>query len=178
MLAGMNKNFPRIARLSGGALILFLSLSAAAQMGPGSMPGMRGGPHPGGPEAGRGGPPPVSPIEMLANQLLQARLRLLISREQAPAWERFYGALMGMHAHGAPRPGEDVQLTAQQAMELQLTGAKDRLARSEELADALRGLLAQLDDKQKQIADEVLPRLLLAPPDGGRPGAGMPPRPN
>ncbi|NML47468.1 hypothetical protein HHL11_27205 [Ramlibacter sp. G-1-2-2] len=172
----MKKNIPRLARLSGGALILFLSLSAAAQMGPGGMPGMRGGPHQGGPEAGRSGPPPASPIEMLTNQLLQARLRLLISREQAPAWERFYGALMAVHAHGAPRPGDDVQLTAQQAMQLQLTGAKDRYARSEDLADALRELLGKLDDKQKQVADEVLPRLLLAPPEGGRPGAGMPPR--
>jgi hypothetical protein len=96
----------------------------------------------------------------LQDRLYQARMHLLIDKDQGPAWERFYSAEMALQQ--GPGPGApDPSMTAPQAMQLARTAAENRYARTEELAEALKVLYLQLDDNQRRAADEVLPPLLM-----------------
>ena len=154
--------------LACAAFVLSACSGAHAQMGGPPGGGMGRGRPPGMAEGGRE-PRALPPREDVADQLFQVNMRLLLAKEQAPAWERFRSAFVAMRKSGPPRPGADARLDATQAMQLQLGAAQNRYARMEDLADALRALLATLDEKQRQAADEVLPRLLLESPEGNRP---------
>jgi hypothetical protein len=99
--------------------------------------------------------------QQLADRLYELRVRLLITTQQSAAWEGFYNAFLAMQAQRGTTgtPGSD--MTAQQAMDLVVSATQTRQARVQALADALKALQAQLDESQRQAADQLLPPLLL-----------------
>ncbi|MCG2591700.1 hypothetical protein LZ009_02795 [Ramlibacter sp. XY19] len=163
--------------LAALAFATCLALPAAAQMGfPGGTGGSMGGPMRGGPRGGE--PMRDMPAEIAApspaDQLYQVRMRLLVTPEQSPAWERFHAAYLALRAVPPQRGPDDGAVTAQQAMQMRLGAAQNGYARTEELSEALKTLLAKLDEKQLAAANEALPRLLL---DAGAGPHGMRGRP-
>jgi hypothetical protein len=142
------------------AVALCVAATADAQTG-GMGGGMRGG------GMGRGGnesrapaTEPAPAAASLQDQLYDARMRLLVTKEQSAAWERFYRDLLAFRAVAAWRgPGE--LASARQAIQLQVEYARQRAALTEDLAASFAALQAQLDDRQQETADQVLPPLLL-----------------
>ncbi|MDB5956494.1 hypothetical protein [Ramlibacter sp.] len=164
----MNSSTSRLAFCcAGGVLAIACSLPAQAQFGGGGMGGGR-----------RGGSSPnaVAPHDADAPQgvsaadaLYQVRMGLLITPEQAPAWEAFYRAYLGWIAIPTdPRSSAQVA-GALQSAQRQLTLAQNRFAATEDLAQAAKTLLAGLTPTQQQAADDLLPRLFaLSSPAGQR----------
>jgi hypothetical protein len=154
-----------------GVLALVCSLPAAAQFGSGGgMGGGRRGTR--GPDATDSRDAATPRTVPASDALYEVRTRLLIAQDQAAAWERFYQAYMAWLAVGAgARPPADTG-GALQSVEQQLSLAQNRFALTEELADAMKTLLAALTEAQQQTADDLLPRLLrLTSASGQRIGA-------
>jgi hypothetical protein len=146
-----------------GAATLCAALCAHAQMGGGHGAGMRGGGPPrGGENSNETGDP--TPAVGLPDQLFQARMRLMVSKEQSAAWEGFYADCLALRAAGGMRPPEDMA-SATDAMQLQVDRAQRRDAATQKLAASFHALYEQLDANQQSTADQVLPHLLLQLPD-------------
>jgi hypothetical protein len=109
--------------------------------------------------------------EQLTNGLYDARIRLLITPEQAPAWENFYARFTQL-ANVTPRSASSAeQSSALLAMQSQLSIAQNRYAMTESLSDALKAVYSSLSPEQQRAADDALPRLLR---DLGSDAAGRP----
>jgi hypothetical protein len=161
----MDHSIRRLTFAATGALCLALvTTSASAQFG-GMGGGMGGGMRRGGGGADRGARKPDAASSeanrrSLADRLYQLRMRLLITPEQTPAWERLYAAFQALqqptfHSAAMSDAGSTIQ-TMQQA----LSQAQDRYTLIEALSDALKPLYAQLNVEQKATADDLLPALI------------------
>jgi hypothetical protein len=151
---------------AGGALAVACSFPAGAQFSSGTGGGRRGMRSP---DAAAAQDPASPRAVSAADALYEVRMRLLISQEQAPAWERFYRAYIGWLAlAGNPRPAASTG-GALQSVQQQLTLAQNRFAATEDLDAALKALFTALSEAQQQTADDLLPRLLaLTSPSGQR----------
>ncbi|MDB5859871.1 MAG: hypothetical protein JWQ76_3560 [Ramlibacter sp.] len=154
--------------LAGGVLALACSVPADAQFSSGGMGGGGGG------RRGMRSPEAAAPRDAetshaisVADALYEVRMRLLITQDQAPAWERFHQAYLGWSAlAGRPR-AVSAPAGALQSVQEQLTLAQNRFASTEDLAAAAKTLYAGLTEIQQQLADDVIPRLLgLTSPSG------------
>jgi hypothetical protein len=147
--------------LALGLLLTVLCSQSYAQFGGGGMGG--GGRH-----GGAGGAPgmsqqgdtntsPVSRQSQIADKLYGLRMRLLITTEQAGAWEAFYAQAMAWSTN-APRSvlASVEQGTALQAMDQRLGDAQNRYALAEALSDTLKRLYAGLTPEQQRTADQYL----------------------
>ncbi|MDB5873446.1 MAG: motif family protein [Ramlibacter sp.] len=157
---------------ASGVLAVACSIPAHAQFGS----GMGGGGGMGGGRRGTRSPEATAPKEAGPSQsisvpdaLYEVRMRLLISQDEAAAWERFYQAYIAWTALAArPRTAADGG-GALQSVQQQLSVAQNRFASTEDLAEALKALFASLTPPQQQMADDLVPRLLaLTSPSGQR----------
>jgi len=156
----MESSIRRLTFVSAWALCLaMVATSASAQFG-----GMGGGMRRGG--ADRSAHKSDSSSNeanrpSLADRLYQVRMRLLVTPEQAPAWERLYAAFQGLQqpirrSSAAMSDGSSAMQTMQQA----LSQAQDHYTLTETLSDALKQFYAQLTAEQRTTADELFPALI------------------
>jgi hypothetical protein len=107
--------------------------------------------------------PAASGAEQLASSLYDLRMRLLITRLQAPAWESFYARWMDRAGPGAGQePAEFPGSPALQAVQQQLARERSRVALTESVYAATQNLYEQLTPQQQGTADQLLPQLLAS----------------
>jgi hypothetical protein len=155
----------KFIRLSGAFLIVafFMCTDASAQYG-GMGGGMGGGRR--GMSSDRGARPDVAPmaphnpsvtwLEQVSVQLNELQVDLKLSREQAPAWQRF-AQLLNLNLeemHRAPLPIEagkapSGMLIIRQAVD----GARNRYGFMEDLEASARTLFVQLTAPQQSVFD-------------------------
>jgi hypothetical protein len=150
-----------VARGVLAGIALCACVAAHAQFGGGGGGGMRGGGGMGrgdGPSGASAQQAPAAPS--LPDQLYQVRIRLLVTQEQSAAWERFYRDVLVLAGSTQRQPPGDLA-NASQAVQLQLESARQRAVATERLAASWEALHAQLDDRQQETADQVIPPVLL-----------------
>ena len=108
-------------------------------------------------------------LDQIANQLLDLRMRLLITPEQSPTWDIFYGKFIDFVSIRPALASDFGQQTALQVMQRQLALAQSRFTLTESLYEATKSLYAQLTPEQQSTADQWLPKLL--PTTGGTGGS-------
>ena len=149
------------------------SLSEAQFGGASGMGGMRRGRTSDAQSArsSENSPPGTSRLEQLSTGLLDLRVRLLITPEQATAWETFYARFMELGTTVPRAQSYAEQQSALQAMQSQLSIEQNRYTLTESLSDAFKALYAVLSPEQHRTADEVFPRILslVGPDTAGRP---------
>jgi hypothetical protein len=142
--------------------IALLATDAQAQMGGGmgGMGGMRRGGS--GDHASRSADstPARAARPMLTDRLDQVAAQLLLSREQARAWEAFRAAFMALQRPPGGAVALSESTSALAAMQQKLSQAQDRFALMEALSDALKQLEQEFDAQQRDAADRLLPALL------------------
>ena len=179
-------------------LFLLTAAEANAQFGGSFGRGGMGGP----PGGGMDGPPDSSEgganrrsvsasgnhlADELMRQLDNLRSQLRLRPDQEAAWSTYQervGAMLSDQLR--PRQEKAVQGNAMQQIGRQVDGLRNRLAALEEVADAAGQLYRRLDDRQKALADRLLPATLpiydRSMPAGNGPrsgpggGEGSPPR--
>jgi len=170
----------RLQRAALAAMLLAAGSQGFAQFG-GGMGGMGGrsrGRSPDTAASGRGADPAGNPLTAAAQmreKLYALRLRLMLTAEQAPLWEKFSSAVWDMGSRGdwssSPTATEP---TAVQALQQRAAQAQERTARLQALSDAASQLYAVLTPDQRHMADQDLPGLLPAERGATPPGAGTP----
>ena len=137
----------------------FVALDASAQFGGGRGGGemRRGGGagDRGNRDAASGSMQAVRPS--LSDRLDQLAAQLLISHEQARAWDGFRGAFIALQRPGSGSASMSDSASALQAMQQKLSQAQDQFTLVESLAEALKQLEQQLDAQQRAVADRLLP---------------------
>lgn len=105
---------------------------------------------------------PVSRAQQTADKLYDLRMRLLITPEQALAWESFYARAMAWatEASKGRSASAAAEQSALQAVQLRLSETQNRYALMEDLADAVKKLCAQLTPEQQRTADQYLPLVI------------------
>jgi hypothetical protein len=148
------------------------SVSLAQFGGSGGSGGMRRGRGTETPAARNNDTGASSPAraQQVTGVLFDLRVRLLITAEQEPAWERFYSGFVQWAAAAPESLSLADQQPALQAMESQLSVVQKRFALTESLTDALKNLYSILGPEQRRAADQVIPHVLseLAPSASGR----------
>ncbi len=99
-------------------------------------------------------------LDQIANQLLDLRMRLLITPEQSPTWDIFYGKFIDLVSVRPTLASDFIQQSALQVMQRQLALAQSRFALTENLYEATKSVYAQLSPEQQNTADQWLPKLL------------------
>ncbi len=99
-------------------------------------------------------------LDQIANQLLDLRMRLLITPEQSPTWDIFYGKFTDFVSLRPALASDFAQQSALLVMQRQLALAQSRFALTESLYEATKSLYAQLTPEQQSTADQWLPKLL------------------
>ncbi|MCJ0763522.1 Spy/CpxP family protein refolding chaperone [Variovorax terrae] len=105
---------------------------------------------------------PGSRAQQTVDKLYDLRMRLLITPEQAPAWESFYARTLAWanEAANGRRTSAVAEQSALQAVQLRLSETQNRYALMEDLADAAKKLYAQLTPEQQRTADQYLPPVI------------------
>lgn len=111
-----------------------------------------------------------SRLEQVNNKLYDLRIRLLITPDQSPAWEKFRAGFIDLATYGGSGQSNPDEQTALQATQRQLDTAQNRFVLAENLNDASKALFAALSPDQQRMADQLLPRLLAE--SGGDGGQG------
>ena len=150
-----------------------LALDSQAQFGGGMGGGRRGksmDSQTGTADANRALPS----LDQISNQLLDLRMRLLITPEQSPPWEVFYARYIDFASTRPALASDYAEPSALQLMQRQLALAQSRFTLTENLVEATKNLYAQLTPEQQRIVDQQLPKLLTFTPTGTGPRAWTP----
>lgn len=97
---------------------------------------------------------------LLSDRLDQVGAQLLLSKEQARAWDAFRAAFIALQRPAASAVALSESMNALAAMQQKLSQAQDRFALVEALSDSLKQLEQELDAQQRAAADRLLPPLL------------------
>jgi LTXXQ motif family protein len=104
---------------------------------------------------------PQTTASKLRDQLLDLRLRLMITREQTPWWDAFYDKAWDFASRNFLKAAPaDVDLNAAQAIEQRAAEARDKSARLQAVSEATAKLYDALTPEQRHIADQDLPGVL------------------
>lgn len=105
---------------------------------------------------------PGARVQQTVEKLYDLRMRLLITTEQAPAWESFYARSVAWATDAANgrRASAVAEQSALQAVQQRLSEAQNRYALMDDLADAVKKLYAQLTPEQQRTADQYLPPVI------------------
>lgn len=159
-----------LSRYVLAATLIVVSTQCLAQFGGGGMGGMSGMGGSGGGRRGQGtgrsaedGGSPGRPVDLnaaaavLRDRLLDMRLQLMITPEQAPAWSKFGDAVWSLAGHKGIRPAAPSDdLSAVEAFRLRASQAQERAMQLQALSTALQQLYAVLTPEQQRMADSQL----------------------
>lgn len=170
-MTAIASTFTRSARLALLTVLAASCVASQAQMG-GGMGGMRRGGG-GGDSSMRRGSENKDDGPTLNDRLFELRMRLLIDAPQTPAWDRFQADVLAVARPKPQAVSVAEENSAVQAMQRELTRAQNRYTLTENLAGSFNALYAQLQPQQKEVADQLVPKLLpyVLQPAGGA-GAG------
>lgn len=152
-------------RFALAILLAALSCHSFAQFGGGGMGGGGRRGQSGTTGQGRGSEAnnssPETAAGKLRDKLLDLRLRLMITHEQAPLWDAFYDKAWNFASKGflksAPADGD---LNAVQAVQQRAGEARDKSAQLQALSEAVAKLYDALTPEQRHVADQELPGVL------------------